>query len=223
MTNEYKPMINYGSTYSHSGNYSLILNKRGIYAMPEFNGDVSDLVMGFYVRQTRTSYRLTVGVMDDLGNPSTFVPVVSFNNSSTIDYVYREVDFSSYEGNGRYIVFRNTNSAISDYSVNYIDDITLQRNTPPCALTVDDLPYTDNFDTYTTSTTAKTGVEPSCWTLAIQEVSMTDEYKPMIYYSSTNAHSGNYSLILNKRGVYAMPAYAGDVSSLQMSFYLKQS
>ena len=223
MTNEYNPMIYYGSSNAHSGNYSLLLNKRGIYAMPEFDGNVNELIMGFYVLQTRASYRLTVGVMEDLSDPSTFTPVTTFNNSSTTDYVYCEVDFSSYEGSGRYIVFRNTNSAISDYSINYIDDITLNRATPPCALTVEDLPYTDNFDSYTSSTTPKTGVEPTCWTLAYQEVSMTDEYKPMVYYSSANAHSGNYALLLNKRGIYSMPAYTGDISTLQLSFYLKQT
>ena len=223
MTNEYKPMIYYGSSNAHSGNYSLLLNKRGIYAMPEFDGNVNKLIMGFYVLQTRASYRLTVGVMEDLSDPNTFTPVTTFNNSSTSEYVYREVDFSTYEGDGKYIVFRNINTAIGDYSVNYLDDITLNRATPPCALTVEDLPYTDNFDSYTTSTTPKTGVEPTCWTLAYQEVSMTDEYKPMVYYSSANAHSGNYSLILNKRGIYSMPAYTGDISTLQLSFYLKQT
>ena len=223
MSNAEKPMIYYGSSNAHSGNYSLILNKRGIYAMPEFDGNINELIMGFYVLQTQASYKLTVGVMSDLSDPNTFTPVATANNSSTSEYMYHEVDFSSYEGNGKYIVFRNTNTAISNYSVNYIDDISLRRITPPCGISITDLPYTDNFDSYTSSTTAQTGVEPTCWTLALQEVSMTDEYKPMVYYGSATSHSGNYSLILNKRGIYAMPAYNGDVSSLQMSFYLKQT
>ena len=92
-----------------------------------------------------------------------------------------------------------------------------------CSIGLSDLPYTDNFDHYTTSTTAKTGVQPDCWTLAHQYVTMTNEYKPMIYYGSSTAHSGNYSLILNKRGIYAMPKFNGNVSTLQLSFYLKQS
>ena len=50
------------------------------------------------------------------------------------------------------------------------------REVVPCGITIADLPYTDNFDSYTTSHTAKTGVEPPCWTLAHQDVSMTDEY-----------------------------------------------
>ena len=223
MTDEYKPMIYYNTSNAHSGSYSLILNKRCLYAMPEYDGDVSTLQLSFYLKQTNASYGLTVGVMSDLVDPSTFVPVASFNNPSTDNHEYIVVDFSSYTGSGHYIAFRNTNTAFSNFSCNYIDDLTLELRPSNCGITVDDLPYTDNFDSYTTSTTAKTGVAPDCWTLAYQEVAMTDEYKPMIYYNSSNAHSGNYSLILNKRCLYAMPAYDGDVSALQLSFYLKQT
>ena len=223
MTDEYKPMIYYNTSNAHSGSYSLILNKRCLYAMPEYDGDVSTLQLNFYLKQTNASYGLTVGVMSDLGDPSTFVPVASFNNPSTANHEYIVVDFSSYTGNGHYIAFRNTNTAISNFGCNYIDDLTLDLRPSNCGITVDDLPYTDNFDSYTTSTTAKTGVEPDCWTLAYQEVAMTDEYKPMIYYNSSNAHSGGYSLLINKRCLYAMPAYDGNVSALQLSFYLKQT
>ena len=223
MTNAYKPMIYYSSANAHSDNYSLILNKRGIYAMPEFEGDVSTLLLSMYLKQTQTKYRLQVGVISDLDNANTFVPVATINNSTTgIEYV--QVDFSSYTGNGHYIAFRNilAPNYTGDYSINYIDDLTLSTSTPVCSLHIYNLPYTDNFDSYTSSTTAKTGVEPYCWTLAHQDVSMTDEYRPMIYYSSSMAHSGNYSLILNKRGIYAMPYFDGNVSTLQLSMYLKQ-
>ena len=226
MTDEYKPMIYYSSANAHSGSYSLILNKRGIYTMPEFNGDVSTLQMSFYLKQTQAKYQLQVGVMSDLSNASSFVPVATFNNSSTTASVLCNVDFSSYTGSGHYIAFRNilASGQTGDYSCNYIDDITLElRPVATCTgINVADLPYTDNFDSYTTSHTAKTGVQPDCWILAHQYVTMTDEYKPMIYYASANAHSGNYSLILNKRGIYAMPEFNGNVNTLQLSMYLKQ-
>ncbi|MBR6440504.1 MAG: C10 family peptidase, partial [Bacteroidales bacterium] len=124
-------------------------------------------------------------------------------------------------------VFTNWTSGSTVVSTNAVytftvsSNRTLKANFTPAdscpAITTADLPYTDNFDSYTTSTTAKTGVEPTCWTLAHQDVSMTDEYKPMVYYNSANAHSGSYSLLLNKRCIYAMPEFNGDVSSLQLS------
>ena len=224
MTDEYKPMIYYASANAHSGNYSLILNKRGIYAMPEFEGNVNTLTLSIYLKQPQTKYQLQVGVMTSLSNASSFTPVTTINNSGT-DYVHRTIDFSSYTGSGHYIAFRNilASGQTGDYSLNYIDDLTLSVNTPSCTLHVADLPYTDNYDSYTTSTTAKTGVEPPCWTLAHQDVTMTNEYKPMVYYGSATAHSGNYSLILNKRGIYAMPYFDGTVNTLTLSMYLKQS
>ena len=225
MTDEYKPMIYYGSGYAHSGNYSLILNKRGIYAMPCVNMDLNTLQLSFYVRQTQNKYQLQVGVMTDLNDASTFVPVATINNSSTTDFVLHTVSFANYTGLGHYIAFRNTlaSGQSGDYSCNYIDNISLSVNSSACIISSSNLPYTDNFDSYTTSTTAKTGIEPPCWTLAHQDVAMTDEYKPMVYYSSAQAHSGNYSLILNKRGIFAMPKFNGDVSTLQLSFYVMQT
>ena len=225
MTDEYKPMIYYSASNAHSGRYSLILNKRGIYAMPEFEGDVTTLQLSMYVKQGQAKYQLQVGVMNDLSDPSTFIPVATINNSSTTASILNTVDFSTYTGGGHYIAFKNilAPGTSGDFSCNYIDDLTLDIRQDPCLLRATDLPYTDNFDTYTTSTTAKTGVEPTCWTLAHQDVAMTADYMPMIYYKASSAHSGSYSLILNKRGIYAMPAYEGNVSTLRLQFYVKQT
>ena len=127
MTDEYKPMVYYSSSNAHSGNYSLLLNKRGIYALPEFDGSVRLLQMSLYVKQGQAKYQLQVGVMTDLDNASTFVPVALINNSSTTLSVHHTVNFSSYTGSGRYIAFRNVlpSGQTGDYSCNYIDDVTL--------------------------------------------------------------------------------------------------
>ena len=191
--------------------------------MPQYRGDVCGLQLSFYLRQPLAKYRLQVGVMSDLSDPTTFVPVATVNNSTTgVEPV--SVDFSSYTGSGHYIAFRNAlaSGTSGDYSVNYIDDVTLDLLPDACGISETDLPYTENFDTYTTSTTPKTGVEPPCWTLAHQYVAMSDANKPTIYYKSTYAHSGSYSLMLNYLGIFAMPQYRGDVCGLQLSFYLRQ-
>ena len=225
MTDEYKPMIYYNASYAHSGSYALFLNYRGIYAMPFFEGDVNTLQLSFSLRQSQAKFQLQVGVMDNLNDASSFTPVATFNNSST-GHEQVSVDFSSYTGSGHYIAFRNTLASgySGNYSYNFIDDISLDLIPDNCTgISAADLPYTDNFDSYTTSTTAKTGVEPDCWTLAHQYVSMTDEYKPMVYYNASYAHSGSYALFLNYRGIYAMPYFDGDVNTLQLSFSLRQS
>jgi uncharacterized repeat protein (TIGR02543 family) len=220
MTDEYKPMVYYNASYAHSGSYTLFLNYRGIYAMPEFDGDVSSLQLSFFLRQPHAKYLLQVGVMSSLTDVASFTPVATIDNSSTgVEQV--SVDFSSYTGSGHFIAFRNmlASGYSGNYSYNYIDDIRLETR---CSIYPDELPFSDNFDSYTTSTTAKTGFMPPCWTLAHQDVAMTDEYRPMVYYNAGFAHSGSYTLFLNYRGIYAMPEFDGNVSSLQLSFFLRQ-
>ena len=90
--------------------------------------------------------------------------------------------------------------------------------------TIVSLPYTENFDSYTTTTTATTGVEPACWELVQEDVAMTDANRPQLYYKSSYAHSGNYSLLLNYRGIYAMPVVSQQIplNTLKMEMYLRQ-
>lgn len=87
------------------------------------------------------------------------------------------------------------------------------------------LPYNENFDGYTTTTTAATGVEPTCWLLVQEDATMTDASRPQLYYKSSYAHSGNYSLRMSYCGVYAMPALSENVQlkHVQLEMYLRQA
>ena len=226
MTDANRPQIYYKSTYAHSGAYSLLLNYRGVYAMPELSSEtqipLNRVKLEMYLRQPKAAYQLQVGVWDG----QQFEPVATFNNSGTgVEYV--TCDFSNYNGNGRRIAFRNVlgDGANYNYSYNYIDDITLTEiSEQVCGIT---LPYSENFDSYTTSTTTTTGAEPECWELVQAEVQgMTDANRPQIYYKSTYANSGAYSLLLNYRGVYAMPELSWEtqipLNRVKLEMYLRQ-
>jgi hypothetical protein len=200
------------------------MNYRGIYAMPTLPSDVAvnTLKLDMYLRQAKSYYQLQVGVWEDNG---TFTPVALINNSST-DVEHVECDFSSYPGSGHRIAFRNVLSEGTTlaYSYNYIDDISLSViPVAPCEDIT--LPYSQDFDSFTTSTSAATGVEPTCWELVHEDVTMPDGKKPQLYYSSSYAHSGNYSLLMNYRGIYAMPTLPSDVAvnTLKLDMYLRQA
>ena len=125
MTDAKRPQLYYKSSFAHSGDYSLKMENRCVYAMPVLSEDVqlNQVKLEMYLRQPNASYRLQVGVWEE---SSTFVPVATFNNSTTnVEFV--EVDFSNYSGNGRRIAFRNVlgGGANYNYSYNYIDDIKL--------------------------------------------------------------------------------------------------
>ena len=106
--------------------------------------DVSDLMMEFSMKRstssgsstsTYSSY-LVVGVSSDITTESAFVPVdtidLTYELSGTVRQV--EVDFSSYTGTGKYIMFYApvmNNGTTYDYNQFYVDDITLME-IPTC-------------------------------------------------------------------------------------------
>ena len=128
VTDAYRPQLYYNSNFAHSGSYSLRLYNRGIYAMPAMSEDVelNNVQLDMYLRQANARYQLQVGIWEEDG---TFVPVATFNNSTTeVEHV--TCDFSSYIGSGRRVAFRNTLGSGSslNYSINYLDDIVLSAN-----------------------------------------------------------------------------------------------
>ena len=220
LTNATKPQVYRG--YATSGSYSLRMKNRCVFAMPVLknNVNIQELAMTFKLRQPNAIYRLQVGVVNENGE---FEVVKTINNASTeIENV--KVKFSDYIGNGRRIAFRNTLASGStlDYSVNYLDDITLDYTPEPCGIS--ELPYTENFDGYTMSTTAETGVQPDCWEVTKEDVALTDATKPQVYYNMTYATSGSYTLRMKNRCVYAMPELSGNINiqNLTMTFSLRQ-
>ena len=219
LTNSTKPQVYYNASYATSGSYSLRMKNRCVYAMPELMNDINiqDLTMTFNLRQPKAVYRLQVGVVDAQGN---FTSVKTINNAST-ETEEVSVDFANYTGRGHRIAFRNTvpSSSTLDYSINYIDNITLDY---PCENI--ELPYAENFDEHTTSTIAETGVQPRCWEVVAEDVALTDATKPQVYYNTTYATSGSYTLRMKNRCVYAMPALDENVNvnELTMTFNLRQ-
>ncbi len=226
MPDDKHPQLYYKSDFAHSGDYSLLMNYRGVYAMPELELEegtsVNHVKLEMYLRQSNAAYQLEVGVWDDATN--TFEPVALFNNTTTgVEYV--TCDFSGYSGNGRRIAFRNTlgNGRTWSYSYNYIDDITL---TEMVDCSISELPFVETFENFTENTTVTTGVEPTCWELVRTDApSMPNEKRPQLYYRSDFAHSGNYSLLMNYRCVYAMPEISGDVpmNNVKLEMYLRQA
>ena len=214
--------------YAHSGENSLRMKDRCIYAMPQVDGgiDIREYKMSLYLRQPNTLYRLQVGVMTDLNDENTFVPVVSLKTSNTSTPEYKEFDFSDYSGEipgeGYYIAFRNTlvPGANLDYSYNYIDDIQIEMS--ECVVT--SLPYSESFETYVTTVTesSATEIEPDCWKLVscVKESATT---RPQLYRGF--ASDGTYSLRLRNLSVYALPRLANnvDLSNAKMEFDLRQA
>ncbi len=217
------PQVSYGSANAQSGNYSLATTSRGIYILPEITNvdNISGLTMTFYVKQRKYAHRIAVGVMTDPTDASTFVEIDRFyNDGNYTTMVLQTVNFSDYTGTGKHIAFRNVATNSDAVSQNWIDDINItETETIACeGITV---PYSENFDSVTSNIGVPTGVSPACWTFLPDVDGAT---APQVSYGSTNAQSGNYSLYMTYRGIYALPEItnADSVSGLTMTFYVKQ-
>ena len=106
------------------------------------------------------------------------------------------------------------------------EDVNFTTLSVPCSAIVLDNngTYTENFDQYTPSTVAATGVEPDCWEVINEDVALTEATMPQVYYNANFATSGSYTLRMKNRCVYAMPALSEniDLTALTMTFNLRQ-
>lgn len=89
---------------------------------PEFDVDVNLLKISFSLQG---SYPLQVGVVSDLSDPNSFVPVETVTGSGS--FVRKEVLLRSYTGTGKHIAFKTSSTA---YSI-YIDSVVVSL-APTC-------------------------------------------------------------------------------------------
>ena len=218
------PQVSYNT--NGNGSYNLYMSGQCTYVMPQYVDATVALntqVMNLTVRQKKYAHELEVGVMSDPSDESTFELVAVINNGNTTTPVACTVDFTTYEGTGSYIAFRNTvvSGSSSDISYNWIDDISFSdKVSEVCGIEVR---YEENFDGMTSRTKSLTGVQPECWTLATG-TSLTVNQQPQVYYNSNFASSGSYSLYMSIPCLYVMPEIISsvNVNELQMSLTVKQ-
>ena len=235
------PQLYRAFNHTDGGQYSLRMKFRCILAMPELSEDIDldRLRLQMYVRQPQNVYKLQVGLMTNLNNPDSFVPVAVVNNSDK-DMNYFECGFKSAiesleEGYEHlYIAFRNFGGSSTDkYCSNYLDDITLTYVDEDMYCTIP-VPYTQTFENIPnianiTNSEGAIGVEPDCWEVITADAALTSTTKPQLYagYNMTDgalSSDGNYTLRMKNRCVYAMPELeAGvDIHDLTMTFSLLQ-
>ena len=129
-TGNYVTQIYSGSSYAHSGNYSLRMAGTAVVLLPEMPTSVDSLQVKFHDYNTSYSYYgLILGVCDSntTGYEASFVPVDTLlatqAHTNFVSYA-----LASYTGTGRYIAlknFYNSSSYTYDYSYHYIDDVEI--------------------------------------------------------------------------------------------------
>ena len=125
-------------------------------AMPAYSGgSLSDVYADLFVTADYYNSRLTVGVMDDPMDTTTFTEVVHYDILIPAAWMHLKVDLSAYNGTGLYLAFRATTSDGDLHHV-YVDNLTLRS----CAVTHAALqtPTENSLTLFWTATTGASGV-----------------------------------------------------------------
>ncbi|MBR6334153.1 MAG: fibronectin type III domain-containing protein, partial [Bacteroidales bacterium] len=111
--------------YSTSGTYNI-----GIMPALDPTISINDLQASFVYRATNSTDKLIVGVMSDITDASTFVPVDTVYPASPVTaWTERIVSFANYTGTGTNIAFYNGSATATVYA--YIDNLVIE-NIPTC-------------------------------------------------------------------------------------------
>ena len=143
------------------------------------------------------------------GSASSWTVEISDGTNTETETAYSNERFglSNLEGNTLYSVTITPDCG---------DSLNLSASFRTPCTPVDSLPYTDDFESYTASSTAM--MNP-CWKTY---TSGTYHYP---YVSSSYSHSGSKSLYFSSSSNYylALPAFDAPVNTLQLSFWLRYS
>ena len=108
------------------GSHVLLCGTDTWFVLPEATTDLKQLKMVFsHATANNTSTgKLSVGVMTDPYDLTTFTPLAAFTASSPV-YNRCLVAFDSYDGAGRFIAFRSDDSHTDGGSINLIDEVVV--------------------------------------------------------------------------------------------------
>lgn len=129
-----------GLPYKQMGRLSLVLRtgNRSLFpallALPPVEGDIRELGVSFKAMQWFSGDQLVVGVLADLDDAKTFVPMDTINNAATYVWEDRTVDFADYTGNGKYVAFFLKSSYYGSSFV--IDNVMVRRSRMSCVTAV---------------------------------------------------------------------------------------
>lgn len=186
-----------------------------IAVMPEMTANINTLRMSFkaYLSSGNTNKTLSVGVMTDPNDASTFTKVVDVVVRGTNASTFYPISLEGYHGDGHYLAFKcDKLTSGSEYFI-FIDDITVET-VPTVALV--NPPYSYNFDAATTGYNA---FPPDGW-------HFSNTYYPYVYESASLAHSGSNFLLMQKPS-YESACYAAlpainttdnPINTLKLSF-----
>ena len=129
--------MNTTASYIHTGDYSLLMHSGSadgdfVLALPVIDDSysLSDYRFVFWAMATNTDVKVTIGIMEDPNDMTTFVAQnEEFNPAS--EFTEYKVPFNGYTGDGQYVAIKVSRASSSSWGNVYIDDIAIEL-TPSC-------------------------------------------------------------------------------------------
>ena len=164
------------SYYAYEGSHCLYFynSYKNLAIMPAIDIEelpINTLQVSFYAKASSiSSYnaQLIVGVVSDIYDNNTFVPVDTIELTEDFPSMPYVVMFNNYTGNANRIAFKNNSSSMAAYNSIYLDNLTLEE-LPNC-LPVGNL-VVESSDTTSVTLNWTPGFEESSWNVEYKEVS----------------------------------------------------
>ena len=129
--------MNTTASYIHTGDYSLLMHSGSadgdfVVALPVIDDlySLSDYRFIFWAMATNTDLKVTIGIMENPNDMTTFVAQSEeFNPAS--EFTEYKVPFNGYTGDGQYVAIKVSRASGSNYGNVYFDDIAIEL-TPSC-------------------------------------------------------------------------------------------
>ena len=214
------PFVSSYGDYAYSGEHYLYSGEdptNYIVVLPKLNTaelSANAMEVDFFAKvngYNDYTYLLELGVMSDMNEPSSFVPVDTIN-TLTGDYQGFEIFLNTYVGQGAYIAFRI--NARGSYVYNnyyayasiYIDDVVVKLM-PNCHRPTNLVKA--NVTSSSVAVTWTPGANENQWDVAVGTPGFNPDVEGAIYQSDTNYYSFDNLTVLNMYDVYVR-ANCGD-------------
>ena len=112
--------------YAASGEYNYVISSPIDPSIP-----INSLSANFFLRKSTAAYNITVGVMSDPTNATTFDSLINLTPTAINSWQVFNVDFIDYTGTGQYIAFKVQGYGAANGM--YLDDLIIYT-TPSCSI-----------------------------------------------------------------------------------------
>jgi hypothetical protein len=143
-----------------------------VIATPQFTAEANSTEVSFWLnRNSYDSGAFEIGVMSDVSNPSTFVPIRDITPSAIGNWLYFEIPLNNALAGNHYIAFRQVVNGLANSGYYYLDDVNVHV-LPACLRPTSVV--VSNLGQISANITWTAGGSETSWNVFVSTVPVTD-------------------------------------------------